>query len=50
MLGDEVAREKALTSELQTTKPAAILRLLHYPNQPPVSKKNGEMGIGRHTE
>ncbi|KAL1692007.1 hypothetical protein GGG16DRAFT_90531 [Schizophyllum commune] len=36
--------------EDKTTKPAAILRLLHYPNQPPVSKKNGEMGIGRHTD
>ncbi|KAL1743681.1 hypothetical protein HDZ31DRAFT_40423 [Schizophyllum fasciatum] len=34
----------------KTTKPAAILRLLHYPNQPPVSEKNGEMGIGRHTD
>ncbi|TRM56938.1 hypothetical protein BD626DRAFT_551301 [Schizophyllum amplum] len=36
--------------EDKTTKPAAILRLLHYPNQPPTSKQNGEMGIGKHTD
>ncbi|KAE9396277.1 Clavaminate synthase-like protein [Gymnopus androsaceus JB14] len=34
----------------KTTKPAAIMRLLHYPPQSPTSLDNESIGIGAHTD
>ena len=35
---------------VQTTGPAAIMRILHYPPQDPVNTDDRKIGIGAHTE